>query len=117
MFQTQDSTFAVPSKSEKGGFEASVGSALREERAHDSLVLSWQLPAQPSPCLGKRHRSSLIGNGRDERLHHLAERLPLGKRGRDTGRQGPEGLRLRVALTRASRALKLSLELTLKGVE
>ena len=95
----------------------SVGRAFRGERAHNSLGLGGHRPAQLSPGLGKRHRSSLIGNGRDEWLHHLAERLPLGKRGRDKGRQGPECLRLRVTLTRAGRARKLSLELTLKCVE
>ena len=45
------------------------------------------------------------------------ERLPLGQRGRDEGRQGPESLRLRVATTRARRAIKPSLDLPLKCVK
>jgi hypothetical protein len=69
------------------------------EQTHDSLGSGWHRSAQLSPRLGKRHHGFLIGDGRDERVHHLAERLPLGKRGRDKGRQGPECLCLSVALT------------------
>lgn len=65
----------------------------------------------------KRPGCSLMADGRDERLHHVAQRLPLGQRGRDEGRQGPQSLRLRVSTARSRRAIKPCLDLLLKCVK
>jgi hypothetical protein len=58
-----------------------------------------------------------MADGRDERLHHVAKRLPLGQRGSDEGRQGPQSLRLRVSTARSRRAIKPCLDLLLKYVK
>jgi hypothetical protein len=50
-------------------------------------------------------------------LHHVAQRLPLGPRGGDEGRQGPQSLRLRVSTARCRRAIKPCLDLRLQYVQ
>jgi hypothetical protein len=59
----------------------------------------------------------LIAEGSHQRLHQVAQRLPLGQPGGNQGCQGPEGLRLGLPAPKTCRALKLGLELTLKFVK
>ena len=91
---------------------------LATRRGHTSpLHVTWASQVKVMCSFGKPRRCSFIADGRDERLHQFAQCLPRRQRCRDTGREGPESLRLRLATTRSRRAIKLRLDLLLKGVK
>ena len=111
------STFAVPETGLKPRIGMSDQSAFTGERADLPPTLDPIRPGQAQRWLWEAPCCSLIADGGEERLHHLAQRLPLGRRGRDEGRQGPERLRLCVSTARSRRAIKPCLDLLLKGMK